>query len=89
MFADIDADYYILVDGDATYETASAPIMLQKTVREGLDMVNGARVTDRKAAYRSGYVLGNKILTAMVTRVFGRRLSDMLSGYRVFFKTLR
>ncbi len=84
MFADIDADYYILVDGDATYEAASAPIMLQKAMREGLDMVNGARVTDRKDAYRSGHVLGNKILTAMVTTVFGRRLSDMLSGYRVF-----
>lgn len=84
MFADVDADYYILVDGDATYEAASAPRMLQKAMREGLDMVNGARVTDRKAAYRSGHVLGNKILTAMVTTIFGRRLSDMLSGYRVF-----
>ncbi|WP_215750492.1 MULTISPECIES: glycosyltransferase family 2 protein [unclassified Gluconobacter] len=84
MFADIDADYYILVDGDATYEAAAAPIMLKAAMSEGLDMVNGARVTDREAAYRRGHVLGNKVLTGLVTFVFGRRLSDMLSGYRVF-----
>lgn len=84
MFADINADYYILVDGDATYEAAAAPAMLKKAMDEGLDMVNGARVTNQKAAYRTGHVLGNKILTGLVTSVFGRRLSDMLSGYRVF-----
>ncbi|MCW2266631.1 glycosyltransferase involved in cell wall biosynthesis [Gluconobacter cerinus] len=84
MFADIEADYYILVDGDATYEAAAAPGMLHAAMSEGLDMVNGARVTDREAAYRRGHVLGNKVLTGLVTLVFGRRLSDMLSGYRVF-----
>lgn len=84
MFADINADYYVLVDGDATYEAASAPVLLLEAMSEGMDMVTGLRVTDRKAAYRSGHVLGNKVLTGMVTTVFGRRLSDMLSGYRVF-----
>ncbi|AOX16155.1 glycosyltransferase family 2 protein [Kozakia baliensis] len=84
MFADIDADFYVLVDGDATYEAAAAPAMLELARIEGLDMVNGARVTDREAAYRRGHVLGNRVLTGMVTTVFGRRLSDMLSGYRVF-----
>lgn len=84
MFADIDADYYVLVDGDATYEAASVSAMLDAALTEGLDMVNGARVTDREAAYRPGHVLGNKVLTGLVTAVFGRRLSDMLSGYRVF-----
>lgn len=84
MFADIEADYYVLVDGDATYEAAAAPAMLHAAMSEGLDMVNGARVTDREAAYRPGHVLGNRVLTGLVTSVFGRRLSDMLSGYRVF-----
>lgn len=84
MFSDIDADYYIVVDGDATYEAAAAPALLHAAMTEGLDMVNGARVTDREAAYRRGHVLGNRVLTGLVTFVFGRRLSDMLSGYRVF-----
>lgn len=84
MFSDIDADFYILVDGDATYEAAAAPNMLRMAFENGLDMVNGARVTDRVDAYRRGHVLGNRVLTGLVTSVFGRRLSDMLSGYRVF-----
>ncbi len=84
MFSDIDADFYILVDGDATYDAAAAPDMLGMAYASGLDMVNGARVTDRTDAYRRGHVLGNKVLTGLVTCVFGRRLSDMLSGYRVF-----
>lgn len=84
MFSDIDADFYILVDGDATYEAAAAPNMLRLAQENGLDMVNGARVTDRVDAYRRGHVLGNRVLTGLVTSVFGRRLSDMLSGYRVF-----
>ncbi|MCX2561962.1 glycosyltransferase family 2 protein [Acetobacter farinalis] len=84
MFSDIDADFYILVDGDATYEAAAAPAMLQLARENRLDMVNGARVTDRVDAYRRGHVLGNRVLTGLVTSVFGRRLSDMLSGYRVF-----
>ncbi|MFT8675996.1 MAG: glycosyltransferase family 2 protein [Acetobacter sp.] len=84
MFADIEADFYVLVDGDATYDASAAPEMVKQAYEQGLDMVNGARVTDREAAYRRGHVLGNRVLTGLVTSVFGRRLSDMLSGYRVF-----
>ncbi|MFT8719581.1 glycosyltransferase family 2 protein [Acetobacter sp.] len=84
MFADLDADYYVLVDGDATYEAAAAPRMLAMAAENQLDVVTGARVTDRKAAYRPGHVLGNKVLTSLVTNFFGRRTEDMLSGYRVF-----
>lgn len=84
MFADLDADYYVLVDGDATYEAAAAPGMLAMAAENQLDVVTGARVTDRKAAYRPGHVLGNKVLTSLVTNFFGRRTEDMLSGYRVF-----
>lgn len=84
MFADVDADYYIMVDGDATYDAALAPQLLQKLVDENLDMVNGARVTEIKAAYRAGHVLGNKLLTGLVANIFGKQFKDMLSGYRVF-----
>lgn len=84
MFADIEADAYILVDGDDTYDPASAPEMLKLLVDEQLDMVTGARVTDVVAAYRAGHKFGNYVLTRIVTVLFGNRVSDMLSGYRVF-----
>ncbi|WP_372447730.1 glycosyltransferase family 2 protein [Komagataeibacter oboediens] len=84
MFADIDADFYILVDGDATYDAAAAPEMLALASSNGLDMVNGARVSTATTAYRPGHVLGNKIFTLLVRSVFGKRISDILSGYRVF-----
>lgn len=84
MFADVDADYYVLVDGDATYEAAAAPRMVKMAIEELLDMVTGQRVTDRKAAYRPGHVLGNRALTSLVQYFFGRATNDMLSGYRVF-----
>jgi len=83
-FADVDADLYVLVDGDDTYEAAAAPRMIEALLREGLDMVNGARVTEIEKAYRPGHRLGNQVLTGMVRLVFGDRISDMLSGYRVF-----
>jgi glycosyltransferase involved in cell wall biosynthesis len=83
-FADVDADIYVLVDGDDTYEAAAAPRMVELLRAEGLDMVNGSRVTDIQAAYRPGHRLGNLVLTGMVRLVFGNRISDMLSGYRVF-----
>ncbi len=83
-FADIDADVYVLVDGDDTYDPAAAPGMVDLLLAERLDMVNGARVTDVQAAYRPGHRLGNRVLTGMVRLVFGDRISDMLSGYRVF-----
>lgn len=83
-FADVDADLYVLVDGDDTYEAAAAPRMIETLLREGLDMLNGARVTEIEKAYRPGHRLGNLVLTGMVRLVFGDRISDMLSGYRVF-----
>lgn len=84
MFSDVEADVYVLVDGDATYDAASAPQMIQSLLDGPLDMVNGARVTDIKAAYRPGHRLGNVMLTTMVAMTFGDRFKDMLSGYRVF-----
>ncbi|NPD68629.1 glycosyltransferase [Lichenicola cladoniae] len=84
MFADIEADLYVLVDGDGTYDADAAPDLIRLLRKDGLDMVNAARVTDRTAAYRRGHVLGNQVLTGLVNTIFGKRLSDMLSGYRVF-----
>jgi len=83
MFADIDADIYVLVDGDATYDAESAPKMIDALLNGPLDMVNGARVTDIQKAYRPGHRFGNWLLTGMVAWIFGNRISDMLSGYRV------
>ena len=84
MFADIDADFYLLVDGDDTYDASAAPAMIEAALRGGLDMVNGTRVTDIQAAYRPGHRLGNQVLTGLVRSIFGNRVTDMLSGYRVF-----
>ena len=84
MFADVEAEIYILVDGDGTYDAASAPAMVERLWRDGLDMVNGVRVTELVHAYRPGHRLGNRLLTSMVAAIFGRRINDMLSGYRVF-----
>ncbi|MGE3623831.1 MAG: glycosyltransferase family 2 protein [Bdellovibrionales bacterium] len=83
MFADIEADIYVLVDGDATYDAASAPRMIKALLDGPLDMVNGARVTDIAKAYRPGHRFGNWLLTSMVAWIFGNRFHDMLSGYRV------
>ena len=84
MFADIEADIYVLVDGDATYDADSAPKMIAMLRDDSLDMVNGARVTDIQKAYRPGHRFGNWLLTSMVAWIFGNRFTDMLSGYRVF-----
>jgi len=84
MFADIQADLYVLADGDDTYEAKAAPEMIRLLVDNQLDMVNGVRVTDVQAAYRHGHRFGNRVLTGMVTFIFGDRVQDMLSGYRVF-----
>jgi glycosyltransferase involved in cell wall biosynthesis len=84
MFADIEADVYVLVDGDDTYQASAAPKLVRKLEEGNLDMVNAARITDIKAAYRTGHRLGNRVLTGMVQLIFGSRISDMLSGYRVF-----
>ena len=84
MFADVDADLYVLVDGDDTYEAAAAPALLHRLLADGLDMVTGTRVTDIQAAYRPGHRFGNRLLTGIVTAIFGNRITDMLSGYRAF-----
>ena len=84
MFADIDADIYVLVDGDNTYDASSARPMIDLLLDRGLDMVTGTRITSIQAAYRPGHRLGNVVLTGIVARIFGKRISDMLSGYRVF-----
>ncbi len=83
-FGDVEADIYVLVDGDATYDASSAPEMVRMLLENRLDMVTGRRVTDIKAAYRPGHRLGNRILTGVVVAIFGNRVTDMLSGYRVF-----
>ena len=84
MFTDVEADIYVLVDGDATYDAPSAPKMVDLLLRERLDMVVGTRVDREVAAYRTGHRTGNWLLTAFVAQVFGRAFTDMLSGYRVF-----
>jgi glycosyltransferase involved in cell wall biosynthesis len=84
MFADVEADVYVLVDGDDTYHAPSAPLLISKLVSEQLDMVNGARVTEIVEAYRPGHRFGNMVLTGIVANIFGNRVADMLSGYRVF-----
>ncbi|MDL2169995.1 MULTISPECIES: glycosyltransferase [Asaia] len=84
MFADIEADFYVLIDGDGTYEAAAAPQMVRMALENGHDTVMGVRVHEAVAAYRPGHVLGNKVLTGLVVSLFGRGQSDMLSGYRVF-----
>src|SRR5262252_3369575 len=84
MFADVDADVYVLVDGDATYDAPSAPAMIEKLISEHLDMVVGLRVDQSVAAYRPGHRTGNWMLTSFLASVFGEAFKDILSGYRVF-----
>lgn len=84
MFADVEADVYVLVDGDDTYDAAAAPAMVDALLGQQLDMVNGARVTEIVEAYRRGHRLGNAMLSGIVRWIFGDRLRDLLSGYRVF-----
>ncbi len=84
MFADIEADVFVLVDGDDTYDAASAPALIDLLLRDQLDMVNASRVASSQLAYRAGHQFGNALLTGIVARIFGNRLGDMLSGYRVF-----
>lgn len=84
MFADVDADIYVMADGDATYEAAAAPDLVKRLVDENLDMVVGARKSEVEAAYRRGHRFGNAMLTGMLARIFGRTFTDILSGYRIF-----
>lgn len=83
LFADVDADIYVLVDGDDTYSAASAPLLIDR-LREGHDMVVGVREATDATAYRAGHVFGNRLLTGFLGWLFGRPCRDILSGYRVF-----
>lgn len=85
MFADIDADYYIMVDGDATYDASCAGDMVNRLIADNLDMLVGCRTDGgEKANYRRGHRFGNRLLTGSVKNIFGGEFTDMLSGYRVF-----
>lgn len=84
MFADIDAEVYVMADGDLTYDPTAAPAMVDLLVGERLDMVVGTRQHEAKAAYRGGHVLGNRLFTGLLARLFGRSFTDIFSGYRAF-----
>src|SRR5688572_12477457 len=84
MFADVEADIYVMADGDATYDAAAAPALVQKLLEEQLDMVVGARKSEIEQAYRRGHRLGNRLFTGLLASLFGRTFSDIFSGYRVF-----
>lgn len=84
MFADVDADVFVMVDGDATYDASIAPALIDRLLDDGLDMVVGARVSDEREAYRLGHRFGNVLLTQCAATIFGRTFKDMLSGYRIF-----
>ena len=84
MFADVEADVYVMADGDATYEAAAAPELVRMLVDDNLDMVVGARKSEVEEAYRRGHRFGNAMLTGMLARLFGRSFTDILSGYRIF-----
>ena len=84
MFQDIEADIYVMVDGDDTYDASVAPQLVARLVDDNLDMVVGKRIETHEAAYRAGHRLGNQVLTGLVRWLFGAQIDDMLSGYRVF-----
>jgi Glycosyl transferase family 2 len=84
MFSDVEADVYVLVDGDGTYDAAAAPMLVRRLIEDGLDMVSAARVSSHAQAFRAGHRFGNRALSGIVRMVFGRQFADMLSGYRAF-----
>ncbi|MDF0604657.1 glycosyl transferase [Neisseriaceae bacterium TC5R-5] len=87
MFADVEADIYVMVDGDATYDAASVLKLVDAVIDGGADMVVGCRKVSEqisKAAYRQGHQFGNRMLTRSVRQIFGGEFTDMLSGYRAF-----
>ena len=84
MFADVEADVYVLADGDDTYPASSSPEMVERLLAANLDMLVGRRITAETSAYREGHRFGNWLLTECVARLFGRTFTDILSGYRVF-----
>ena len=86
MFADIDADVYVMIDGDGTYDIKAIPNLIKILQDEKSDMVVGVRKETEDACYRSGHRGGNKVLTKIVELILGYKLRDMLSGLRVFSK---
>ena len=84
MFADVDADIYVMADGDLTYDPKAAPAMVAMLATDQLDMIVGTRKHEAKEAYRGGHVIGNRIFTGLLAGLFGRSFSDIFSGYRVF-----
>lgn len=84
MFSDIEADVYVLVDGDGTYDASRAQDMIRMLIDGQYDVVNGRRVESHAKNYRPGHRFGNLLLTGLVSRIFSRQFSDMLSGYKVF-----
>lgn len=82
MFADVEADIYLMADGDGTYDAGAARQMIDRLIDDGLDMVVGCRRAAGDAAYRAGHRVGNRALTRTVARIFGDGFTDMLSGYR-------
>ena len=84
MFADVEADVYLLVDGDDTYDAVGAPLLVAKVVEEGFDVANGSRRSDYSGTSRRGHAVGNTLIAGAVTRMFRRPAGDMLSGYKAF-----
>lgn len=84
MFADVEADAYVLADGDGTYDATDAPAMVARLLEQRLDMVVGVRESDAEDAYRAGHRMGNHLLTTVFNTLFNRRFGDLLSGFRVF-----
>jgi hypothetical protein len=83
MFADIEAEVYVLVDGDDTYDASASEVLVKRLVEERLDFINAMRVSTAKNAYRTGHRFGNRLLTGLVRQIFGRQFNDMLSGYKI------
>ena len=84
MFADVDADVYVIADGDLTYDSKAAPAMVDMLIADQLDMVVGTRRHEEKEAFRGGHVIGNKLFTGLLAGLFGRSFTDIFTGYRVF-----
>lgn len=84
MFADIEAEIYVMVDGDATYDADSIQLMIDTMIDQRLDMVTGVRKSNIEEAYRVGHRFGNWMFSSLIANIFGDRISDLLSGYRVF-----
>lgn len=84
-FSDIDADVYLLIDGDDTYDASAAPRMIETLISGHYDHILGCRTDDpTQSAYRPGHAQGNKMFNRLVSTLFGESVTDMLSGYRVF-----